>query len=65
MGEEAGGQHEQTGLRVGITGLTGGERRGMGVENRGPARMIKGQPGRMRLGERARCQLVHRPTLST
>jgi len=42
VGEEAGGQYEQTGLRVGIAGLPGGERRGVGVEDRGAAWVIKG-----------------------
>src|SRR4051794_37740730 len=48
-GQVAGREHEETGLRIEIAGLTGREGGGMGGEDLGPAGMVGGEPAGMRL----------------
>ena len=54
LGEEAGRQHEQAGVRIEIARGTRIEGGAMGGENLGPARMSLAEPRRMRFGERPR-----------
>jgi hypothetical protein len=55
-GQEAGAQHEETGSRIEVAGLTGGEGGGVRVEDLRAPRVIRGETAGMGLGESARCQ---------
>lgn len=58
-GQEAGRQHEKSGVGIGVAGLIGLKGRGVGDEDLGAARMVEREAGRMWLGQLPRRALVH------
>lgn len=54
--QKAGGEDEEPGVRIGVAGLLGGERRGVGRQDPVSGRVIRCQPARMWLVQRSRCQ---------
>ena len=52
VGEEAGGQDEKPGFRIEVAGIARPERLGVGRQDLRPPRVLEGQPGRVRFGQR-------------
>jgi hypothetical protein len=60
VGQKRRGEHEQSGLRVGVTRLPGVKRSGVREQDRIPVRVIDGQPCRVWLVQRSgRPGLIH------
>jgi hypothetical protein len=60
-GQEAGGQHEESGLWIGVAGLAGREGGSVRGQDLGALRVIAREAGRVRLGQLPRRALIHDP----